>query len=47
MWAINEDDILRLCPEYIQFNASLITGLLNEDAERLEATRLENENDIL
>ena len=47
VWAISEDEILRLCPEYIHINKSLITGILNEDAERLEAARLENENERL
>ena len=47
VWAISEDDILRLCPENIHINKSLLTGMLNEDAEILEAARLENENEIL
>ena len=47
MWAIRHDDILRLCPEYVHFNKSLIDGLLNEDAERLEDERLENDVYIL
>ena len=45
VWAINEEDILRLCPEYVHFNSSLINGLLNEDAERLEQARIENEGE--
>ena len=36
VWAVSEDEILMLCPEYVQFNKPLIGGLLNEDAERLE-----------
>ena len=45
VWATNEDDILLLCPEYVQFNKSLIHGLLNEDAERLEQAIIENDDD--
>ena len=47
VWAINQKAILRLCPEYVHFNKSLIDGLLNEDAERLEDARLENDGYIL
>ena len=43
VWAINEDDVLRICPEYFHFNEFLINGLLNEDAERLEHARIEND----
>ena len=46
MWAVSEDDILRLCPEYVHLNKSIITGLLNEDANRLEHAGLENDNEI-
>ena len=45
VWAVSEDEILMLCPEYVQFNKPLIGGLLNEDAERLEQSRIENEDD--
>jgi hypothetical protein len=47
VWAISEDDILRLCPEYLHMNRKLIMGLINEDAERLEAAELEEDDDIL
>ena len=43
--AISEEDILRLCPEYLHFNEFLINVLLNEDAERLEQERMENDDD--
>ena len=43
--AISEEDILRLCPEYLHFNEFLLHGLLNEDAERLEQKRIENDDD--
>jgi hypothetical protein len=36
VWAITEDDILRLCPEYLHMNRKVITGLINEDAERID-----------
>jgi hypothetical protein len=43
VWAISEDDILRLCPEYLHMNRSLIMGLINEDAERIEAAEIEHD----
>jgi hypothetical protein len=42
--AITEDDILRLCPEYLHMNRKVIMGLINEDAERLEAAVFEGEH---
>lgn len=45
VWAICEEDILMLCPEYAHFNKSLIHDLLNEDAERLEQARIEYDDD--
>jgi hypothetical protein len=47
VWVISEDDILRLCPEYLHMNRKLIMGLINEDAERLEAAELEEDDEIL
>jgi hypothetical protein len=47
VWAISEDDRLRLCPEYLHMNRKLIMGLINEDAERLEAAELEDDDEIL
>ena len=32
-----------LCPEYVHFNKSIIHGILVEDAERLELSRIEND----
>jgi hypothetical protein len=43
VWAITEDDILRLCPEYLHMNRKIIMGLINEDAERIEASEIEND----
>ena len=45
VWAVSEEDILMLCPEYVHLNKSLMGGLLNEDAERLEHARIENEGE--
>jgi hypothetical protein len=47
VWAITEDDILRLCPEYLHMNRSLINGLINEDAERIEQAEMEGDDYIL
>jgi hypothetical protein len=47
VWAITEDDILRLCPEYLHMNRRFITGLINEDAERLEQAEMEDDDEIL
>ena len=42
---ISEDGILRLCPEYVHFNKSIINGILIQDEERLEIARIENDED--
>jgi hypothetical protein len=47
VWAISHFDILKLCPEYLHMNRKLIMGLINEDAERLEAAELEEDDEIL
>jgi hypothetical protein len=47
VWAINENDILRLCPEYLHMNKKIIMGLINEDAERIEQAEMECDDYIL
>ena len=34
--AISETDVLRLCPEYVHFNKSIINEILIEDEESME-----------
>ena len=44
VWAIKQENVLMICPEYVHFNKSIINGMLIEDAERLEIARIENDD---
>ena len=44
MWAVTKHVILKWCPEYVQFNKSIIDDIIIEDAERLEYARIENDD---
>ena len=44
MWVINKRAILRLCPDYVRFNKSIIDDILVEDEERIDIANIENDD---